>query len=406
MHRPVCITGGKLVLEDGVLEDGALVMIEGRIAYVGPAEYVPPSIVPPGGEPIALNECQRYDARGRWVFPGFIDVHVHGGAGADTMDGTVEAIGRMARLHGAHGTTSMLATTTTEAHERVMRSARAVREAMSLSGQDDWKGARVVGMHLEGPYVNPKRAGAQNTAFMRPADLGELGEIVAVLEEGFRLVTLAPELPRASEAIDYLRRAGVTVSIGHTDATFEEAMAAFDQGASHVTHTYNAMRPLHHRDPGVVGAAFLSGPSVLCEVIADGIHVHPKAIETLVRLKGAAGICLVTDAIAAAGMPEGEYELGRLQVTVKNGECRLSDGALAGSVLTMDRAVGFMVEKVGVPVHEAAMMASLNPARETGLDSRKGTLRVGKDADVTVLDEAFNAVATWVGGRLIFDGEA
>lgn len=406
MHRPVCITGGKLVLEDGVLEDGALVMIEGRIAYVGPGEYLPPSIVPPGGEPVSLSRCERYDARGRWVFPGFIDVHVHGGGGADTLDGTVDALRRMAALHGSHGTTSLLATTTTEAYERIMQAARGIREAMSLSEGPDWPGARILGLHLEGPYINPKRAGAQNPAFMRPADLGELGEIVAALEEGFRLVTLAPELPGAGEAIDYLRRAGVTVSIGHTDATFEQAMAAFAQGARHVTHTYNAMRPLHHRDPGVVGAAFLSGPSVLCEVIADGIHVHPKAIEALVRLKGASGICLVTDAIAAAGMPEGEYELGRLKVTVKDRQCRLADGALAGSVLTLDQAVGFMVQQVGVPVHEAAMMASLNPARQLGMDSRKGSLRVGKDADVTVLDEAFNAVATWVGGNPVFGGRA
>lgn len=406
MHRPVCIANGKLVLEDGVLEGGAVAMIDGRIAYVGPYEYMPPSIVPPGGEPVSLAECERYDAGGCWVFPGFVDVHIHGGGGADTMDGSVEALQRIAKLHGSHGTTSLLATTTTEAHERIINAARAVRRAMSLSEEPDWPGARIVGMHLEGPYVNPKRAGAQNTAHMRPADLEELGEIVSVLEEGFRLVTLAPELPGASEAISYLRRAGVTISLGHTDASFEVAAAAFAEGISHVTHTYNAMRPLHHRDPGVVGAAFLSGSSVLCEVIADGIHVHPKAIEALWRIKGAGGLCLVTDAMAAAGMPEGVYELGGLQVTVKGRECRLADGALAGSVLTLDSAVGFMVREVGVPVHEAAMMASFNPARQIGLDGRKGSLRVGKDADIAVLDEEFRAVATWVGGRLVFDGKA
>ena len=404
MHRPTCIAGGKLVLEEGVLEGGALVLIDGRIAYAGPAQYMPPSIVPPGGEPISLAGCERYDAQGRWVFPGFIDLHVHGGGGADTMDGTVDALQRIAEIHSAHGTTSLLATTMTESHERIMEAARAVRQAMALSEASDWRGARVVGMHLEGPYVNPKRAGAQNTAFMRPADLQELGEIVAVLEEGFRLVTLAPELPGANEAIRYLRRAGVTVSMGHTDASFEEAMAAMHEGVAHVTHTYNAMRPLHHRDPGVVGAALLSGPSVLCEVIADGVHVHPRAIEALWRCKGAAGLCLITDAISAAGMPEGEYELGRLKVTVKGQECRLDNGALAGSVLTLDRAVGFMVREVGVPVHEAAMMASGNPARQLGLDTRKGSLRVGKDADVVVLDDEFQTIATWVGGRLVFGG--
>lgn len=406
MHPPVCITGGKLVLEESVLDDGALVLIDGRIAYAGPADLIPPSIVPPGGEPVPSDKWERYDARGYWVFPGFIDLHVHGGGGADTMDLSVDALRRIAALHGAHGTTSLLATTTTESHQRIVAAAQAVRQAMALSNDPDWLGARIVGMHLEGPYVNPKRAGAQNKAFMRSADLAELGEVVAILEEGFRLVTLAPELDGAKEAIEYLRRAGVTVSMGHTDATFEEAVAGLALGISHVTHTYNAMRPLHHRDPGVVGAAFLSGPNVRCEVIADGIHVHPNAIEALWRIKGTEGICLVTDAIAAAGMPDGQYELGRLKVTVQGRECRLDDGTLAGSVLTMDRAVGFMVREVGVPVHEAAAMAALNPARQIGLDALKGSLRVGKEADVAVLDSEFRTVATWVGGRRVFGGEA
>jgi len=405
-HRPVLIDGGTLVLEDGTLENGALVLIEGRIAYAGPADLLPPEIAPPGGATVSLRECERYDATGQWVFPGFIDVHVHGGGGADTMDASVDSLRRIAEVHGAHGTTTMLATTTTEAHDRVIAAAKAVREAMALSAAPGWCGARIAGLHLEGPYVNPKRAGAQNPAFMRSADLGELGEIVSCLEEGFRLVTLAPELPGADEAIAFLRRCGVTVSMGHTDATFEQAFAALQKGVTHVTHTYNAMRPLHHRDPGVVGAAFLSGSGVLCEVIADGIHVHPRAIEALWRAKGTSGLCLITDAIAATGMPEGEYELGRLKVSLKGRECRLADGTLAGSVLTMDEAVGFMVREVGVPVHEAAAMASLNPARAARLEARKGALRVGKDADVAVLDSGFRAVATFVGGRLIFGREA
>lgn len=401
-HPPVLISGGTLVLEDGTLEGGALVLIDGRIAYAGPEDCLPPEIVPPGGAPVSLRDCVRYGAEGRWLFPGFVDVHVHGGGGADTMDASLDALRTIARVHGAHGTTSLLATTTTEAHERLMAAARVVRQAMTLSGEPDWPGARIAGLHLEGPYVNPRRAGAQNPAFMRPPDLAELGELVAALEEGFRLITLAPELPGAGEAIAFLRRCGVTVSMGHTDASLEEAAHALELGVTHVTHTYNAMRPLHHRDPGVVGAALLSGPGVRCEVIADGIHVHPGAIKALWRLKGTAGLCLVTDAIAAAGMPEGRYALGRLDVIVQGRECRLQDGTLAGSVLTMDRAVGFMVREVGVPVHEAAAMAALNPARSVGLDARKGSLRVGKDADVAVLDADFRTVATFVGGRAVF----
>ncbi len=402
-HPPVLIEGGTLVLEDGTLEDGALLLAGGRIAYAGPADLVPPYLTLPGGPTLAARQCRRYDARGHWVFPGFFDLHVHGGGGADTMHGTAAALQRIAEVHAAHGTAHLVATTTSQEHRRVLAAVRAVRDAMALSRGEAWQGARIAGVHLEGPYVNPARAGAQDRAHLRPPDLEELAEIAGAAGDGFLLATLAPELPGAEEAIDFLTRRGVTVAMGHTDARFEQALAAMEKGVRHVTHTFNAMSPLHHREPGAAGAALLSGPEVTCEVIADGVHVHPRVIHALWRLKGAGGICLVTDAVAAAGMPEGEYELGGRKVTLKGGACRLADGTLAGSALTMDRAVAYVVREVGVPVHEAAAMAALTPARAVGLAGRKGSLRVGKDADVAILDHDFQCVATFVKGRAVFD---
>lgn len=397
--EPTLIVGGRLVLEDQVLEDGALLLADGRIAYAGPKDFVPPVILLPEDKgTIPLDSCRRFDAGGAWIFPGFIDLHVHGGAGADTMDAELDSLQRIARLHASHGTTGMLATTMTESMDRVKAACHGVKEAVAASLRPDWQGAVIHGVHLEGPYINPKRAGAHAPDLMRTPDIAELGDIVSILEDAFKLITLAAELPGGSEALAYLDRAGVVVSLGHTDATFDQANALFDAGARHLTHTYNAMRSLHHREPGALGAA-LTRPGVLCELIADGIHVHAAAVKIMIGAKGADEVCLITDAMAACGMPEGEYTLGPKKVIVKDGSCRLEDGTLAGSVLTMDRAVGWVIEEVGVKPWEAARMAAYNPARQLGLHERKGSLQIGKDADVTVLNDRFEAIATFIEGR-------
>ena len=396
------IVGGKVVLEDRVVENGTVAAVGGRIIYAGPAEGF-------GEEIYASREVGRlpaaafstYDAAGGWVFPGFIDVHVHGGGGSDAMNATAGALERIARIHGRHGTTGFLATTMTAAHKDVCGAARAVRDTVAACERAPWEGARLLGLHLEGPYLNPKRAGAQDPALMRPAVPEELREIAEILGDALRLVTLAPEIEGGMAALRFFCSAGAVVSLGHTDADTDQARAAFRAGARHVTHMFNGMRPLHHRDPGIAGVALLEEGAV-CKVIADGIHLHPDAIRLLFRIKGADGLCLITDAIEATGMPEGIYQLGGLEVRVQDGACRLtSNGSLAGSVLTMDRAVGYVVEVVGLPVVAAARMAALVPARQLRLADRKGSLRVGKDADIAVLDSGFRAVATWVEGRRI-----
>lgn len=395
------IIGARLVLEDEVVEDGTLVVIDGRIAYAGPSRFAEgASFGWWTNQPVDLADLPVVDGRGMWLFPGFIDVHIHGGGGRDVMEATVEALEHIAQTHGRHGTTGFLATTVTAPYDQIRDAARAVRQAIDAARQHGWTGARLLGLHLEGPYLNPERAGAQDPRWMRPADEGELRELLEILGDDFCLATLAPEISGGMEALRLLDAAGVVVSVGHSDATYDRAIAAFHAGARHVTHTFNGMRGFQHREPGLAGAAMLH-PGALCEVIADGIHVHPEAIRLLCRIKGVDGVCLITDAIEAADMTEGEYRLGGLQVRVEDGACRLPDGTLAGSILTMDRAVGYVIEQVGLSPVEAARMAALNPARQLRLADQKGSLRPGKDADLALLDASFRAVRTWVEGRII-----
>ncbi len=394
----VRVVGATLVLEDEVVPDGTVAFIDGRIVYVGPTERMGDAVRWEDGQAVPLERFDVYDAQGGWLLPGFIDLHVHGGGGGDVMDATRASLERMAHIHALHGTTGFLATTMTAEHKAVVAAAQAVRAAIRVNADSPWNGATLLGLHLEGPYLNPARAGAQDPTLMRSATMEELEELCAILEETFRLVTLAPEIEGGMEALATFSSAGVVVSLGHTDSTFEQAQAAFAAGARHVTHTFNGMRGLHHRDPGIAGAALLYD-GALCEVIADGIHLHPDAIRLVYRNKGPDRICLITDGIEATGMPDGVYQLGALPVVVKDGACRLESGSLAGSILTMDRALAFVVREVGVPIHHAARMAALNPARQLRMADRKGSLRVGKDADLVLLDGDYSAVQTWIAGR-------
>lgn len=406
MERSWLLRGGRVVQEASVMEAGAVVVLAGRIAWVGPEAELPRQVATTAGAgPIAVDQLPVLDARGGIISPGLIDLHVHGGGGADTLDGTVDALRVMAEAHARHGTTVFLPTTMTERPEPLARAAAAVQQAVAASGDAEWAGARVLGLHLEGPYVNPKMAGAQNPAYVRSVDRSELEALLATLGEHFRLITMAPEVAGAPDAIEWLAAQGVVVSLGHTAATYEEAVQAVAWGARHATHTYNAMSGLHHRNPGMLGAV-LTEPRLVGELIADGIHVHPAAMRLAVQAKGADGICLVTDAISAMGMPEGNYTLGGLDVVVSGGACRLASGALAGSVLSMDRAVAQMVERVGVPLCDAVRMASLTPAREIGVDGERGSLRRGKLADIAVLTSDLHCRATLVEGRLVHRAES
>jgi N-acetylglucosamine-6-phosphate deacetylase len=333
------------------------------------------------------------DLGDRWVVPGYIDPHVHGGGGAQCNTSDTEEIEAVARFHARHGTTGLVATTV----------AAPMQELESALGAIARCGApTLLGAHLEGPFLSPKRPGAMDPELFLGPNRDQLCRLLEAGAGRVRVMTLAPELPGSLELIEHLARERIVASIGHTDAGGADIHAAVDAGASSATHVFNAMAPLHHRDPGAVGAV-LDLPEVSCELICDGIHVDPVAMRLLFRAKGASGTRLVTDAMSAAGMPDGEYRLGGRRVSVAGGRATLAGGgSIAGSTLTMERAVQNAVRFIKVSVQEAIAMASTNSARLLGMGGRKGEISAGSDADLVVLDEALAVQATMAAGQWLF----
>lgn len=312
------------------------------------------------------------------IAPGFVDVHVHGGSGADFMDGDEEANARILEFHASRGTTALAATTLSASQADLRRAVAAIARSSSK------KGAEICAIHLEGPYVNPNRAGAQDKRSIRRASIHEVNELLPLAPKLAWLMTIAPELPGAQELIEYFR-GKITFSIGHTAATYAEAVTALEWGASHFTHLFNAMTPLGHREPGVVGAA-LEAVDATAELIADGIHVHP-AVLRIAALAKPGRVTLITDAMRACGMPDGQYKLYDYDVTVADGAARLADGSLAGSVLTTGAAVRNMIELAGLPIERVLPLANEVPARILGVADRKGKIAKGFDADLVLLDQ-------------------
>lgn len=352
------------------------------------------------GQPPRLPDApglRRLDAAGQDLLPGFIDLHVHGAVGHEAMDADRDGLWAMARFYAEHGVTGFLPTTWTATGAAILRALRCVADCLGpVPG-----GATILGAHIEGPYLNPERCGAQDVNLIRRADLAEAG---AWLETGVvRLVALAPEYDDNLALLDECVRRGLTVSAAHTDATYEQMRAAVGRGLRQATHTFNAMRPLGHREPGTVGAA-LALPEIACELIADNIHVHPAAIKLLVEAKGLAGVILISDAVRVAGLPEGDYSLDDRVVTVRDGAVRLANGALAGSTLTLDRALRNLRAATGRPLAELWPAASLNAARAIGLSAAKGSLEAGKDADLVLLGGAGQVCLTVVGGEIVYQG--
>ena len=317
------------------------------------------------------------DLAGDYLLPGFVDVHIHGCMGADVMQGEA-ALRRMSRALYGMGVSAFLPTTMSAPEAETRRAVAAVRAVMDAP---EPKGARVLGLHMEAPFLNPEKAGAQRAECLQHPDWERFlhltgGDIGAV-----RMITLAPELPRAEAFIRQAVQAGITVSLGHSAATAEEAHAAAGWGASHVTHTFNAQRALHHRQPGLAGAA-LTDERLYAEFIPDGVHLHGDVVKLLCRAKSAARAVAVTDAMEAAGLPDGEYALGGQPVTVKGGEARLADGTLAGSVLTMREALHNLIHRFGVAPADAVRMCTVTPAESVG-ESVCGQMAAGSPAPLT-----------------------
>lgn len=332
------------------------------------------------------------------VLPGFIDQHVHGAGGSDGMDGTVEDIKTIAETLAGEGTTSFLVTTMTQSPENITKALSAVKEYRKENGKT---GARVVGVHLEGPFIAAAHKGAQPLEYVKAPDIATFDSYNEASGGAIKIVTLAPEVDGAEAFIRHLSKKGIVPSIGHTGAKCADIEKAIKSGAKNVTHTYNAQTALHHREIGTVGSAMLFD-ELNCELIADTIHVSVPAMRLLVKNKPLDKLTLITDAMRAKGLPDGESELGGQKVFVKDGEARLADGTLAGSVLKMNKAIQNMVEKVGVPFTKAVDYATINPAKNLGIDKETGSIKVGKRADFTVLNDRYDVIMTIRDGEVIY----
>lgn len=365
--------GGRVVTPDGVVA-GHVVVSGGLITAVEPGDARPG---PAGGE---------------WIVPGFVDIHVHGGGGHSFTTGDPDAARSAAGYHLRHGTTTLLASLVTAPYEPMLGATKAYAPLVA-------EGV-LAGVHYEGPYLSRLRCGAQNPAYLRDPDLDELTALLDAGEGAVRVVTIAPELPGALAAIRLLVSRGVVAAIGHTDATYEQSLAAIAAGATVGTHVFNGMRPPHHREPGPV-FALLGAAGVVCEFVADGIHLHDGTLAFAAGVTGSSRAALITDAMAAAGMPDGEYELGGQVVRVAGGVARLArDGAIAGSTLTMDSALRRAVG-AGLSIVDAVRMASTTPATAIGLAGTVGSLAPGRRADLVVLDKDLRVVRVMRAGRWV-----
>jgi len=387
-NNRLIIINGTIITPFQLINGKAIIIEKGKILEIKNEDEI---------NNLMLNGTEVIEAKNKFVVPGFINIHVHGGGGSDVMDGNYEAIKQIAITHSHFGTTAFLPTTMTMDKNKIIGSLRSIHEAkLKRTG-----GAEILGVNLEGPYINPEKKGAQREIDIREPSIKEFTEFNNASGRLIRLVTIAPEMPGAIELIKYLHKQGIIASVGHSNATYVQTKAAIKAGISHVTHTFNSMRGLHHREPGVVGAA-LTSPELTLEIIADGIHIHPIVLKIITQVREDKKIVLITDSMKATGMKEGIYDLGGQEVIVNKGQARLKDGTLAGSLLTMDKAVKNMVSKVGISLPRAIQMASFNPAKSIRIDDKKGSLESGKDADIVILNKNLETELTIVAGKVVY----
>ena len=379
-----CILNGKLVYPDHVKTDAALKINE----KIGEAV--------PDTEELRKQDLEFIDAQDAYVLPGLVDIHIHGYLDEDASDGKPEGIEKMAAGILQNGVTSFLPTTMTVSLAELNKAFAAIRECMEPS--KTWCGAQVLGVHAEGPFINPSKKGAQAEEHILKPYAGFVLENLDIM----RLITLAPEMDPDFRAIrEIAASSGVLLSMGHTGADFNTARAGIAAGVRHATHLFNAMTPLHHRDPGVVGAALLAD-EVSCELIADTFHVNPNLYPMIAKMKGDQ-VNLITDCTRAGGLPDGTYSLGGQPIYVKGIECRLEDGTIAGSVLKLNRAVANYRQYTGLPIEAAVAAASYHPARAIHCDDKKGSLLKNRDADLVFANENMDILKVYRGGKLQYE---
>lgn len=377
-----CLYNGLLILKDRVVKGKALIFDNNIQRIIDQEE-------------LKNDPCiQKIDANGKYISPGFIDLHIHGYAGFDTMDAEPDKLKAISKEIAQHGVTGFLPTTMTMKLDRI-------HKALEVIGQVKAEpniGAEILGAHMEGPFISRQFRGAHDEKNIIPPKF----EVIKGFEDIIKIITIAPELEGAKDFIDKVScGTEIVTSMGHTNSTFEEAQLAFDLGISHVTHLFNAMTGLHHRKPGAVGAALYG--NVTCELIADTIHVRPELYKLVIKTKGIDRVVLISDCVSAGGMANGEYELGGQKITVSGAKVQLADGTLAGSVLTLDRALQNVKKYTDCSIAELVQMVTYNPAKVISMDHRKGTLEIGKDADFTVFDEDFNIYMTIVKGKMLYE---
>jgi N-acetylglucosamine-6-phosphate deacetylase len=367
------------------IENAVLLIEDGRITAVGPLDHL---AIPSHARIVDFGDAV--------LAPGFIDIHIHGGAGYDVMEGSDASLAAVERLMTKHGVTSYCPTTVTAPIDTTLRSLDALGKASANASTGDGTRARPLGIHLEGPFLSHAKRGVHPPQLLQSASRELFDQMWQAAAGHVKVLTIAPELDGALDLISAATRRGVVASLGHSDASLSQAQAAVEAGARHATHTFNAMRPLDHRSPGLLGSV-LTDDRLTADIIVDGIHVDPAVVDLFVRAKGLDLAVLITDAISATGMPDGTYTLGGFQVVVRDGRCE-ADGRLAGSVLTLDRAVRNTMQFARLQLQHAVRMATLNPARVLGIQDRKGTLTAGADADIVVLTPSGEVVRTIVGG--------
>lgn len=372
-----CLINGKIILKNQILENKVLVFDEKIIDI---ADDIP-------------KDCEVIDVDGKYISPGLIDIHIHGNMGKDTMDSTDESIETISKSIMRHGVTSFLPTTMTMDKEHVYDALEVIKKAKSRK----LGGAQVLGAHLEGPFINENYKGAQNEKFI----INSKYEFIKAYKDVIKVITYAPEKDIDFDFTREIKRCtDIVLSIGHSNANYEQAKEAINLGVTNITHMFNAMTGLNHRDPGVVGAALTT--DVYSELIADTIHINRDLFQFILNNKGRERLILITDSIEAGGLEDGNYALGGQKVIVKGNEARLENGALAGSVLSLNKMVLNFLNNTNLRVNEAINLASLNPATSLGINDKKGSLDIGKDADIAVFDDNLDCKMTLCLGEVVY----